>query len=208
MRSLAVALVVLMPRMAHGQAVSCAHPLAEPDALDTRVPNPEYLVLVHDSADVMRSIARFAARYGVSPSRVYHRPTQTFAAPLDSAALDGLRCDPAVRWIQPSRILCTMAPQPGIVVTVTDARDESAAGAWVTGVVRDGTYADSLRAFENDPAQQRTLTAAYDRPGTYTIELRRPGYYPWVRSGVRVVRGVCHVEKTQIMAALVPVIAP
>jgi hypothetical protein len=205
---IATALIgVWAPRAARAQrAATCPRPVPEPGTPDPRV--QQYIVMFVDSADVDRAMARVAARYGVSPSLIYRGPVRGFAAALDSAALAGLRCDPIVRAIDAGRLLCFPAPDPGIVVVVNLATGDSAGATRVSGVVRDGTYADSLRPHWPDPVASRAWYAALERPGTYTVELGVPGYYPWVRSGIRVDRGPCHVETVRIAATLVPRQAP
>ena len=195
------------PREAGAQrAAACARPVPAPSAPDPL--SQEYIVTFVDSADVDRTLARVAARYGVSPSQIYRGPVRGFAAALDSAALAGLRCDPVVRAIDPVRVLCVPYRRPAVVVVVSLAPGVSAGATPVAGVVRDGAYADSLRPHWPDPVAPRAWSAAFERPGTYAVELGVPGYYPWIRSGIRVGRGRCHVETVRLAATLVPRPAP
>ena len=71
------------------------------------------------------------------------------------------------------------------------------------GEVRDGSYADSLRALA-----QGYYDAAQDRPGTYTVHLEHASYAAWDTSGVVVLSpgGACPlIETTQLEARLAPI---
>lgn len=65
-----------------------------------------------------------------------------------------------------------------------------------TLIVQDGAYADTTPLL---------MGAAPDRPGTYTVVVRLPGYREWRRSRVRVPRQTCTVYTTFVRAVLQPV---
>jgi hypothetical protein len=65
-----------------------------------------------------------------------------------------------------------------------------------TLIVRDGAYMDTTPLL---------MGAAPDRPGTYTIVARRPGYREWRRSRVHVPRRPCTVRTIFVRAVLQPV---
>lgn len=62
-------------------------------------------------------------------------------------------------------------------------------------IVRDGDYADTTSL---------TRGAAYERPGTYDVVLRVPGYQEWTRNGVRAPQRLCAVRQARIWAELKP----
>ena len=70
------------------------------------------------------------------------------------------------------------------------------------GVVRDGSFADSLVE-----AGQGYYDAAEGRPGTYAVHLEHPGYAAWDTSGVVVLSpgSGCPVLGTQVEARLAPI---
>ena len=103
---------------------------------------------------------------------------------------------------------CTTSVEPGIVVEIRDAQSGAPLAGLARGAARDGAYLDSLKsgAFSDpsDPVgSMSSRQAAYERPGRYTVEVQRAGYEPWTRTGVRVRRGVCHVETQRLRANLV-----
>ena len=65
-----------------------------------------------------------------------------------------------------------------------------------TLIVQDGAYADTTPLL---------MGAAPDRPGTYAVVVRLPGYREWRRSRVHVRRRPCTVHTTFVRAVLQPV---
>lgn len=100
---------------------------------------------------------------------------------------------------------CSTSVEPAIVVFVREIATGESAAAGARGAVRDGAYTDSLRPFMYagaDPASLLSFRAADERPGTYEVTILKDGYAPWVRSGVRVTRGTCHVNTVTLDAFL------
>ena len=48
------------------------------------------------------------------------------------------------------------------------------------------------------------LVGVWEAPGTYLVTVEKPGYVTWVRDGVRVEEGTCHVVPVRLEATLVP----
>lgn len=80
----------------------------------------------------------------------------------------------------PSRVplapLCTTEIAPGLIVEIRDARS----GRWIADsaavVARDGNFVDTLRAGASvRDGSMRDRYGAYERPGTYALEVHRPG---------------------------------
>jgi hypothetical protein len=65
-----------------------------------------------------------------------------------------------------------------------------------TLIVQDGAYADTTPLL---------MGAAPDRPGTYTVVVRLPGYREWRRSRVHVPRRPCTVHTRFLRVVLQPV---
>ena len=109
----------------------------------------------------------------------------------------------------PSRVtlepLCTTDIAPGLIVEIRDARS----GRWIadsaTVTARDGNFVDTLRAgaIVRD-GSMRDRYGAYERPGTYALEVQRPGYRRWRASGVVLTKGACHVSTEVLHADLEP----
>lgn len=112
--------------------------------------------------------------------------------------------------LQPfQRMECTRERRPGIEVRVLDARTDRPPPRGAALVARDGAFADS--ASLPNPLRERdggvgevVLSAAGERAGTYTLEVRSPGYRPWRAGGVVVHEGVCHVETVELTVYLNP----
>lgn len=104
---------------------------------------------------------------------------------------------------------CTLDVRPAIEVSIRDAAtDEYLAGS-ASGAVTDGAFRDTLRFSRGHSlpgSDGRTvwtaLRAADERPGTYRVEVVVPGYDMWVREGVRVRDGDCHVRTVTLDARL------
>ena len=104
---------------------------------------------------------------------------------------------------------CPALAAPAILLEVREQGTGFPAAHDARGVVRDGSYQDSLRVVGWEgtpaPATELRLAAAFDRPGTYDITLEKPGYQTWLRAGVEVGSGRCGTEQVQLAAILVPV---
>lgn len=94
---------------------------------------------------------------------------------------------------------CTLEARAAINVEVRDSLTGQPAAAGATGVAAEGAYADTLDAFS-----ATSLAGAYERAGTYTVTVRKPGYREWRLTGVTVTSDACHVQPVQLQARLVP----
>jgi len=97
-------------------------------------------------------------------------------------------------------IVCDASARAGITVTIKDAETMAPLAANARGVVRDGAYVDSLTLAGPD-----TRVAAFERAGTYSVEVRLTGYQNFNTSGVRVTAGTCHVNAQVVSALLLKV---
>jgi hypothetical protein len=123
---------------------------------------------------------------------------------ITASLLPALACG-----LAPEGVACTASVEPAVVIEIRDARTGAPLAGSAGGVVRDGTFADSLRPYESTgvepgPAGLYSRRGADERPGTYAVEVRAAGYAVWTVSGVRASRGVCHVRTQRIRASLAP----
>jgi hypothetical protein len=99
-------------------------------------------------------------------------------------------------------VVCTMEARAGITVDPVD----SATGAPLSGptvlIVSEGAFADTVRANIGTPPAPTSISAAYERPGTYNIVVRHPGYRDFGQTSVVVTKDVCHVQPVRITARL------
>ena len=102
---------------------------------------------------------------------------------------------------------CTQEVRPAIEVTVEDALTGSYLAVVPRGVVRDGSFQDSLRVWSTtseSPSRVVTMAAADERRGVYSVQLEAEGYQPWDTAQVQVSRNECHVETATFTANLEP----
>ena len=92
-------------------------------------------------------------------------------------------------------LVCLDYAQMGLVITVSD-HGSGAPLSGASGTAREGEYVEVLEGFDH------RLYGAEERPGVYRIEVTRAGYSPWVRQGVRVSAGRCHVQPVLLEARL------
>jgi hypothetical protein len=97
---------------------------------------------------------------------------------------------------------CDTGIAPAVVVEVRDAVTGAPAAADARGIVRDGTYSDSLYLYEFRDDVPLSLAGADERPGTYTVTLEKPGYETWTVSAIRVNDSNCHVQTVFLTAEL------
>lgn len=95
---------------------------------------------------------------------------------------------------------CDAILKAGIVLTIVDgATGDPIVEATV--IATEGSYSETVNLPSNPPAPGHAVLA-FERPGTYRVEVQAPGYLPWVMQGVRVSRDACHVETVALTARL------
>lgn len=94
---------------------------------------------------------------------------------------------------------CTLEALAGISVDLRGEGGQSLPAEDAAGraVDEDGEVAE-LEAFFDQ------LIGAWERPGTYTVTVDKPGYERWVREQVEVEAGECHVVPVRLEAVLSP----
>jgi hypothetical protein len=105
-------------------------------------------------------------------------------------------------------VVCTLELRPAIVVTLQDSTNGSKGPfSSVSYSARDGTYADST-LLATVPAQlggvDFSVGLAYERPGTYTVNVKANNYRLWTKSAVVVAKDLCHVVTANLVARLIP----
>ena len=106
-------------------------------------------------------------------------------------------------------VVCTASVDPSLVVYVNDAATGLPAAANATVTVTDGSYTATLPASLSNLAPDGSeiptgFSGPYERAGTYTVRVVRPGYADAERTGIRVTKGKCHVSTQTLTIALTP----
>lgn len=115
----------------------------------------------------------------------------------------------ACRLTEPRVVICNYIMLPAVAVEVTDAQTGRNLTEHAVGILRDGTYTDSLHLHDGScygpsEAALRFRCGGYERIGTYEVQVNHEGYRPWSLSGVAVTRDECHVKTVVVSAKLVP----
>jgi hypothetical protein len=98
---------------------------------------------------------------------------------------------------------CTEEARAGLSVSVTDSLLGPVVFTGLSVVVYEGAYRDSiLQATYPGAPFEGPLGFAYERAGTYGIEIRADGYASWNRAGVVVERDECHVITVPVTARM------
>ena len=101
-------------------------------------------------------------------------------------------------------LVCTAVAIAGIYINVQDRLTDTPqpfTGLWARAV--DGTFRDSsAMAFTNPQTGVVSIALVYERPGTYDVTVNANGYQQFVRTGVVVTKGECHVNPVEIVARL------
>lgn len=105
-------------------------------------------------------------------------------------------------------VVCPAMPTPAVQVEVYDARTGRPAAGGASGWVRRGTTQNPLQVVGWKGPQIADSTAylmsdGHGRPGTYTVQITRPGYQTWQVEGVRVKKTECGVHTAKLRAELV-----
>jgi hypothetical protein len=99
--------------------------------------------------------------------------------------------------------VCTLEAVSGLHVTVEDSLTGAPAASGAQLIAQDGAFADTVSFPPNRPElDAQALESARERPGTYTLTVRKPGFIDWIRSGVVVTKGECHVRPVALTARL------
>ncbi len=102
-------------------------------------------------------------------------------------------------------LVCTTEARAAISLTVVDSlTGQPAAFTGLFARAVDGTFVDSTTNFFSNPGGGGVGTGlAYERKGTYTVTVGAAGYQNWVKTGVNVTAGECHVNGVVLTARLV-----
>lgn len=99
--------------------------------------------------------------------------------------------------------VCEYWVLPAVKVEITDVITGNTLTDRAVGQVREGAYSDSLQSCGSSPTDSASRCAAWERPGTYEVEVRHPGYEAWAARGVVATKGACHVNTVALKAKLV-----
>jgi 6,7-dimethyl-8-ribityllumazine synthase len=144
---------------------------------------------------------------GAERQNVMSRLSRTLPVMLGVLALSCLRQSPENQNIPlpGSGVVCTDILVAGLVVEVRDATTSEPAAFGARGEIRDGSYVEMLQVEGGgtvDPATALRLVGAWERPGVYSVVVRKEGYRDWTVSGVLVEADACHVLRVTLRAAL------
>ena len=102
-------------------------------------------------------------------------------------------------------VYCTGEFVFGLVVAVQDSSTGSPAASGAQLIAQDGAWADTVGFPPNRPdLDAQELVSAGERPGTYTVTVRKGGFRDWQRTGVVVTADECHVHPVELTARLQP----
>src|SRR5262245_7785568 len=103
---------------------------------------------------------------------------------------------PSVYQPAPPGAICTMEARPAISVEPVDHRTGRPISGNVRVIVSDGMYVDT--AFARVTSSAKSVSAAYERSGTYDVTVEHPNYRTWERNNVAVHRDECHVQTVKL----------
>lgn len=96
-------------------------------------------------------------------------------------------------------VVCTSDRRPGIAVMVLDSSTSApVVSDSVLVIASEGMYADTARPI-SDTAE---AFLAYERAGTYNVQVKANGYQPWESTNIQVSEDACHVERVSLVARL------
>jgi hypothetical protein len=101
---------------------------------------------------------------------------------------------------------CTDDFRFGLNVTVVDSVTNAPPASAVL-IARSAAFVDSvgpqapMQFVQNGPPVL-LLSSAGEKPGTYDLTVRSPGYQDWIRTGVEVTADECHVVPVKLTARL------
>lgn len=101
-------------------------------------------------------------------------------------------------------VVCTIESRPAIRLTVVDSlTGQSGPMQALKIVIRDGAARDSAFVPSIPPgAPIFSFSMAFERKGTYTLDVTADGYQPWARSAIVVTGDICHVTTVTLTARM------
>ena len=104
--------------------------------------------------------------------------------------------------------VCTTEARAGIVVEIRDKSNGQPLAHWAQATVRSGSYTESLMPGQHldyrDPQTMVSRIGAWERAGTYSVEVTAPGFQDLRFEAVTVLSGTCHVQGVNLTALLEP----
>ena len=97
--------------------------------------------------------------------------------------------------------VCTDIALAGLRVDVRDSITDAFVGNGARIVARSGAFADTVIIPPED-IYDAARPLLGERPGLCTVTVKREGYAPWSRSGVRITHDGCHVRQVSLVARL------
>ena len=101
-------------------------------------------------------------------------------------------------------IACTTDYRPGLTIEVRDAKTNAPIATAALIIIRDGDYTETLGIPVEGGPISLSKSGAYERAGTYSVQVSQGGYASQTFSGIVVTRDQCHVIGRVIAAALTP----
>lgn len=101
---------------------------------------------------------------------------------------------------------CPAVAEPAVVVEVENADTGMPEAEDAVGILEEGAFRDTMEVADRDSeGTPLALAGAYERVGTYRIQIEKSGFEDWTRSGVEVEAGECGPRTERLTAALEPV---
>jgi hypothetical protein len=97
------------------------------------------------------------------------------------------------------RTICTMEARAALTVEAVDSATGAPATRGARIVAQSATDTDSTKG---PAASDLPVGLAYERAGTYTVTVTKPGYRQWTQSGITVTKDECHVTPVKVTARL------
>ncbi|HUQ81158.1 MAG TPA: carboxypeptidase-like regulatory domain-containing protein [Gemmatimonadaceae bacterium] len=153
------------------------------DSTGQRLEFPQVFLSNTNGSAVGDALGRFtlAVPPGTPAIRVMRVGYEAAFIPVDVKPDSGYVVSVAIRkaTVQLCRVfLSTYYATSGVVVVARDVLTGAGPSAPITISFRSGAYADSVTA-QPDSLGRLNRTLAPDRPGTYSVSIRAPGYYDW-----------------------------
>jgi hypothetical protein len=100
-------------------------------------------------------------------------------------------------------VVCTDSIDPGIEMEVVDAVTNVSLAQDAVAMLTSQDYSEQMViCYVDATGKATTLCGAYERPGTYNIQVTVNGYEPWSQASIVVASSVCHVTKTRLTARI------
>jgi len=101
-------------------------------------------------------------------------------------------------------VACTATVEDGLLLSVTDQTTQMPSACGVTATAIEGAFSETVIVDETDCAEDDLIAMLEERPGFYTLTVKKQGYQDYQVDNIGIGKDLCHVLTREFNVELVP----